>query len=143
MIIINLSTSILRPIQQVFDFISNPGNNASWQYGLLASSQKSEQNKVGSIFYWMGHFMGRRFEGDFEVTEYVPNKKYGYRSVLSDMQLHTVFAFNAVNGGTLVITSTQASTNGLFKVTDPIVAIYAKKLFKENLGNLKSLLETS
>ena len=143
MIIINLSTSILRPIEQVFDFVVNPGNNVSWQYGSLASAQKSEQIGIGSIFYCVGHFMGRRFEGDFEVTEYEPNKKYGYRSVLTNMQLHTLYAFNAVHGGTLVITSTQANTHGLFKLADPIVAKYAKKLFNENLVKLKSLLETS
>ena len=69
---------IYRPVKQVFDFISIPENDFQWQYGILKSAQISDGGiAVGTFFRSIGHFMGRRFQGTFEVTEYEPNKRYG------------------------------------------------------------------
>ena len=81
---INLISSklIYRPIKQVFDFISMPENDFQWQYGTLKSAQVSEGGlRVGTFFRSVGHFMGHRIQGTYEVTEYEPNKKYGFKSL--------------------------------------------------------------
>jgi hypothetical protein len=142
MISINISTLILRPVWEVFDFIATPENNSQWQYGSIESVQISKERKtVGSLFSSFGHFMGRRIQSTFEVTEFEANKSYGFETISGSIQLQTSYNFEAIDRGTTVIVSTLINPGGFFKLLDPIVARVAKKQFKENLAKLKELLE--
>lgn len=143
MIFINISTLILRPVWEVFDFITEPENNSQWQYGSLESVQISEGNtKPGTLFSSFGHFMGRRIQSTFEVTEFESNKSYGFKTFSGPIRLQTSYQFEAVDSGTNLVVSTQVIPDGFFKLVDPIVARAAKRQFKENLVKLKELLET-
>jgi hypothetical protein len=140
---INLSTLILRPVWDVFDFIATPENNSQWQYGSLESVQISAgEMQLGTIFSSVGHFLGRRIQSDFEVTEFETNKSYGFETISGSVQLQTSYNFETDDRGTTVIVSSLISPGGFFKLIDPIVASTAKKQFKENLTKLKELLET-
>ena len=142
MISINLSTLISRPIWEVFDFITAPENNQLWQYGSLESVQVSAGDlQVGTIFSSFGHFLGRRIQSNFEVTEFEANKSYGFETISGPIQLQTSYSFESVDSGTTVIVSSLINPGGFFKLVDPIVASAAKKQFKENLEKLKEILE--
>ena len=143
MISINLTVLILRPIWEVFDFITNPANNSKWQYGSLESVQLSSGDmQVGTLFSSIGHFMGRRIQSDFEVTEFETNKSYGFETISGPIQMQTSYNFEVVDHGTNVVVSSLINPGGFFKLIDSIVAKVAKKQFKENLTTLKGLLET-
>ena len=134
---------ILRPVWEVFDFITTLENNSQWQYGSLISMKTSDGDmQVGTVFGSFGHFMGRRIQSDFEVTEFEANKSYGFETISGPIQLQTSYSFEAVNRGTNVIVSSLINPGGFFKLLDPIVARATKKQFKENLARLKELLET-
>ena len=142
MISIKVNTLILQPVREVFDFIVEPENNALWQFGSLESAQLSDGGmQVGTLFSSFGHFMGRRIQSSFEVTEFESNKNYGFKALSGPVQLQASYKFEAVDHGTNLAVSTQVSPGGFFKLVDPIVARVAKKQFKENLAKLKRLLE--
>ena len=135
---------IYRPIKQVFDFISIPENDFQWQYGTLKSAQISEGGTgVGTFFRSIGHFMGRRIEGTFEVTEYEPNKKYGFKSLSGPLHSQTLYTFELAGGATQVNISTQASATNVFESNDGILEKRMRKQLKENLTLLKDILEQS
>jgi len=135
---------IYRPIKQVFDFISIPENDFQWQYGTLKSAQISEGGtSVGTFFRSIGHFMGRRIEGTFEVTEYEPNKKYGFKSLSGPLHSQTLYTFELAGGATQVNISTQASATNVFESNDGILEKRMRKQLKENLTLLKDILEQS
>lgn len=141
---INLTTSILvyRPIQQVFDFISTAENDFEWQYGTLASAQVSEgATRIGAFFRSVGHLMGRRIQGTYEVTEYEANKTYGFKSHTGPLQLQTLYTFEIAQGSTKVSVSTQANAVNFFKIPESILEKQLKKQLKENLVMLKGILE--
>jgi hypothetical protein len=143
MISINLNNLILRPVWEVFDFITTLENNSRWQYGSLESVQLSPgDTQVGTVFSSFGYFMGRRIHSDFEVTEFETNKRYGFETISGPIQLQTSYNFEALDRSTKVIVSSLINPGGFFKLVDPIVARVAKKQFKENLSTLKELLET-
>jgi hypothetical protein len=143
MISINISTLILRPVWEVFDFISTPENNSQWQFGSLESVQISAgEMRIGSLFSSFGHFMGQRIQSNFEVTEFETNQIYGYETISGPIQLQTFYSFETVEHGTKVIVSSLINPGGFFKLVDPIVARAAKKQFKENLTTLKEILES-
>jgi len=143
MIFINVSTLILRPVWEVFDFIAAPENNFRWQYGSLDSVQISAGDlRVGALFSSFGHFMGRRIQSTFEITEFETNKSYGFETFSGPIQLQTSYSFETVDHGTNVLVSAQVNPGGFFKLVDPIVARVARQQFKENLAKLKIILET-
>ncbi len=135
---------IYRPVKQVFDFISIPENDFQWQYGILKSAQISEGGiGVGTFFRSIGHFMGRRIEGTFEVTEYEPNKKYGFKSLSGPLHSQTLYTFELAGGATKVNISTQASATNVFQSDEGLLEKKMKKQLKENLELLKDILEQS
>jgi hypothetical protein len=98
--------------------------------------------RIGTLFSSFGHFMGRRIQSTFEVTEFESNKNYGFKTLSGPVQLQASYKFETVDRGTNLVVSTQVSPGVFFKLVDPIVARVAKKQFKENLAKLKDLLET-
>lgn len=142
MIDINLSTLIYRPIRQVFDFVSVPENDFQWQYGTLASSRLSEKiDLIGSFFRSIGHLMGRRNLSTFEVTEYEPLKKYGFKSLSGPLNSHTMYIFEMSHGSTKVSISTQLVVVNSLEINEGILEKKMKKQIKENLALLKEILE--
>lgn len=133
---------IYRPITEIFDFISTPENDFQWQYGTLTSAQISEGvAKVGAFFRSIGHFMGRRIESTFEITEYEPTRKYGFKSLSGPMHSRTLYTFETAGGATKINVSMQASAVNLFQADEGILEKQMKKQLKENLEMLKQILE--
>jgi len=139
------STLICRPVPQVFDFISNSENDFLWQYGTLDSSMIPAKavRGVGSFFRNIGHLFGRRNLSTFEVTEFDPNKKYGFKSISGLLTMHTLYTFEVVSGCTKLDVSTQASAIDAVQVRESALERLLKKQLRENLLLLKRLLETS
>lgn len=143
MINLTLTTKIYRPIKQVFDFVSVPENDFQWQYGTLASTRLSKNlGTIGSFFQSIGHLMGRRIQGTFEVTDYEPDSRYGFKSLSGPLNSQTSYTFEVAEGSTRINVSTQAKLVNFFQMDERIVEKMMKKQIKENLAMLKDLLET-
>lgn len=142
MIDLNVSTMIYRPVKQVFDFISIPENDFQWQYGTLAAASLHEgASKTGSFFRSIGHLLGYRIQGLFEVTEYEPNRKYGFKSLSGPLHSQTSYTFESAGGSTKISISTQAHVVNSFQVNERLLEKRMKKQLRENLVLLKDLLE--
>lgn len=142
MINLNVSTLIYRPVSQVFNFMSAPENDFQWQYGTLATARLSEDTgSIGSLFRSIGHLVGQRFESTFEVTDYEPNRKYGFKSLSGPLNSQTSYTFEIASGSTKVTVATQANLINPFQMTEGILEKKLKKQLKENLAMLKELLE--
>src|SRR5687768_11297731 len=142
MINLNASTMIYRPIQQVFDFVSSPENDFQWQYGTLTAAGLSEGvSKIGSFFRSIGHLLGHRVQSTFEVTEYEPNRKYGFKSLSGPLHSQTSYTFEVASGSTKISISTQAHAVDFFQMNERLLEKKLKRELKENLTLLKDVLE--
>jgi hypothetical protein len=142
MISFDLNTQIYRPLQQVFDFVTTPENDFQWQYGTLSSAQISKgEVGVGTLFHVVGHFMGQRIESVYEVTDFEPNKKYGFKSRSGPTDSYILYTFGAMQGSTRLKVSTRVSTGNLAKPGGIAVEKKVKKQCRENLALLKDILE--
>ena len=143
MIDLNASVDIYRPIQQVFEFISATENDFQWQYGTLESARVSTGAMgVGASFRSIGHVMGRRLLGTFEITEYETNKRYGFKSLSGPLESRTLYTFETARGSTRVNISSQVSAMDASEVNPKILEKQLKRQLKENLVLLKGLLES-
>jgi hypothetical protein len=133
---------IYRPIKQVFDFVSVPENDFQWQYGTLAAASLPDGvSKIGSFFRSIGHLLGRRNQGIFEVTEYEPNTKYSFKSLSGPLHSQTSYTFEVSKGSTRISISTQAQVVNFFQMNERLLEKKMKKQLKENLALLKDVLE--
>lgn len=143
MISFNLDISIHRPIHQVFEFVTSPANNNQWQYGTFDSmSVPGLAAGLGSVFRTIGHFMGRRLSGTFEVTDFEANRKYGFKSVSGPVQTRTLFNFEVAGLFTRILVQADVESTNYFQSNEQTIAKKLKKQFKENLEHLKTLMET-
>ena len=137
----DLQTQIYRPLKQVFKFVVTPENNFEWQYGTLASAQISKgEISIGTLFRTVWHFMGRRIETLYEVTEFEVNKRYGFTSLSGPVDSRALYTFEMTKGGTRIHLSTETNPGDLFK-TEGLMVQKFKKQYQENLVLLKSVME--
>ena len=145
MISFESSEVICRPAGQVFNFLSTPENDVQWHYGTLASSTLSEGiPSKGTFFRSIGHWMGRRNLSTFEVTEYKPDQKYGFKSLSGPLSSQTSYSLGMVdNGCTRIEISIQADVVNFFQMDEDILEKKMEKQLKEDLAMLKDLLEAN
>ena len=71
-----LSIMINRPIEEVFDYVSNLQYGPQWQTGLVEVRQITQgAPAAGSQFASARKFLGRKLEAVVEITAYEPNRK--------------------------------------------------------------------
>ena len=142
MIRIEESTVISRPVAEVFEFAANPGNQVLWAAAVKESKQTSEGPVgVGTTYSQVTELLGRRAEGDYEVTEYEPNRRFSTRTTSGPLELHSIITFKAVEGGTEVTLEGEAEVAGFFRLAEPIIARITKRQVASDVGTLTDLLE--
>ena len=135
------SIVINRPLEEVFALLSNPENNPKWQSGIVELRKTSEGPiGVGATYRSVNQFLGRRIEGETEITEYEPNRKYTLKSKLP-FPVEARTTFERVEGGTRINLKTEVEIGGFFKLAEPLVVSMGKRQFEGDLANLKDLME--
>jgi hypothetical protein len=144
MIKFDLNVEIYRTLHEVFAFVVTPENNFHWQYGTLMSAQISNgEIGIGTLFRATGHFMGRRMESVCEVTEFEPDRRYGFKSKSGSLDLYTLYTFDVIKGRTRMNVFVQLDPGETLMVSDTATQRSIKKQYRENLALLKDILETS
>ena len=141
---INLDFGVLvdRPIKDVFAFVSNPGNMSKWNSAVVSLEQATPGAVgVGTKFKSIGEMMGRRIEGEMQITAYEPDTKCGFQVNAGPMQVNLTLSFKTVGTGTKVNLNAQGNPGGIFKLAEGVMAGQVKSMMEGNLARLKSVLE--
>ena len=142
MINLDLGTLIDKPIKDVFAFVANPNNMTKWNSAVVSLEPITPgEMGVGSKFKSIGEMMGRRIEGEMQVTAYEPDTKCGFQVNAGPMQVNITLSFKTVGTGTKVSLNAQGNPAGVFKLAEGVMAGRVKSMMEENLARLKSQLE--
>jgi carbon monoxide dehydrogenase subunit G len=142
MINLDLGTLIDKPIKDVFAFVADPNNMSKWNSAVVSLEQITPGAVgVGSKYKSVGEMMGRRIEGEMQVTAYEPDTKCGYQVNAGPMQVNLTLAFKTVGTGTKINLNAQGNPAGFFKLAEGMMAGRVKSMMEENLARLKSILE--
>ncbi|MBI3163723.1 MAG: SRPBCC family protein [Chloroflexi bacterium] len=142
MINLDFSALIDRPQKDVFAFVANPGNMSKWNSAVVSLEQvTSGAVGVGTKFKSVGEMMGRRIEGEMQITAYEPDTKCGFQINAGPMQVNITLAFKTVGTGTKINLNAQGNPGGLFKLAEGVLAGRVKSMMEENLARLKTVLE--
>jgi len=137
-----VTTFINRPLQEVFDFMTNPANFAQWQSGTKSAKWASEGPvDVGSIFNSTGQMMGREMKMDLEITQWVPPNVWGIKGQSGPMKFDAVSKFESKAGGTQVTQTFEGEVGGLFSIAEGLAIKQLQKQVESDGIALKKLLE--
>jgi len=85
--------------------------------------------------------MGQRVQTTFEVIEYEPTTRYGFKSLSGPLQSFTSFTFEIAKGYTQVKLSMQANLTNMVELSENVLEKKMKRQLKENMAMLKNILE--
>lgn len=137
-------TTINRPIQEVFAYLSDIERQADW-VSTLSESQKttSGPTEVGTKYRQVVKVLGRRVEAENEVTDYQPPTLFAFRGKSGPMRMEMRFTLTSAGPETTEVTQVaEGASGGVFKLADPIMARTMKKQFAADLETLKTILES-
>jgi len=140
----DVSSTIKRPVEDVFAVLSNVENNPKWSSVALEAEQTSPGPiGVGTTARFVGKFLGRRIESESEVTEFEPNRKYSWKSKSGPFPIKASTTFEQIEGGTRVNTTAEAEPGGFFKLAEPLIMSMGKRQFQNDLDSLRDLMEAN
>ena len=141
MITVEHSVVINRPIEKVFEFMIDIENAPQWRQGLVEVKKLSDELVVGTRASEVLQFLGRRMETTYEITEYEPNKKFGFKTTSGPIPMEGGFNVEPAEGGTKVSFKIQGEAGGFFRLAEPILARMVRRQVETDYANLKDLLE--
>ena len=138
-----LSVSINRSPQDVFDYVTDPANDTKWQSSTESSQWTSEAPYgVGSTQDSVIKFLGRKIASASEVTIWDPPNTFGFKVTKGPIPFQGVLGFESTGeSGTELIADFEAEFGGFFKLAEGLVGKQVNKEMDSNFSALKLLLE--
>lgn len=139
-----VSTTIERPVEDVFAVLSDFSNGSKWSSGQAEPAVKTSDGPIGVGTTWHGvsKIIGRRFESDVEFTEFEPDRKIVF-TITKPFAMTATVTFEPVAGGTRIRQAIQAEPGRFFKLAEPLVVTMSKRQLQNDLDTLKDLMEAS
>ena len=141
MIEITASTTIQRPPEVVFAYLTDLEKLPQWAAGVLESRQTSPGPRgVGTTYDIVGQVMGRRVPGTYTITQYeAPHTFGGKNSGL--LTFDEIYALEALDGATRLTQKAQVQPQGIFKLLAPLMRGALQQQLTGDLAKMKKLLE--
>ena len=145
MIKIEVKTEIMCPVEEVFAFTVSSDFDSQWQSGVLDAAQTSMgPMAVGATFRQDFQFLGRRVRSTFEVTEYIPNEAFGFRTTSGPIPIEGSYTYEKLADGVTRITMrAESEVGGFFRLAEPLVSRTAQRQWEANFLTVKDILENT
>ena len=133
---------IARSQQEVWDFVSNPANNAKWTKAEPAEWTSKGPPGVGTTVREAAKVLGRLVESPTEITVWDPPNEYGRKSIGGKIAWESLIKLEPKNGGTQLSIVAQGQIHGFFKILSGLAGRQARKNTDADLKALKRLLDS-
>ena len=135
------SVVISQPVEHVFEFVTNPRNNAIWQTDILDLEMTSDsQVGLGTAYRCVNRFMGICIESENVIAEYAPSKVCRIRTRNGSLSGECSMQFEAVEDGTKFTASGELDMR-YFKLLKMVAKRKINKQIKADMLKLKHILE--
>lgn len=136
------SVVIKRPLAEVEAYMTDISNDSEWQEDVRESVITTEGPLgKGTAGYEIRNVMGLAMRTEWTVTGYHPGTSYSFASKKSPVPYEGTVLFSIEPGGTRVTYRFSLKPGGLPGVLDPLMSLAFTPRFRQNLEQLKTLLE--
>ncbi len=143
MVSVEVSTSIDRPVGEVFRFVENEDNIPKWDDDLIKATKTSEGPiRQGSTLHLdIKPFMGAT-EGDGRVLAHQPNEIIELQFDFGKLKPHVFHLFETQGHSTRFTRRVEIEPPGIMKLMQPMIKAQIRKRNVAYLAKLKSLIES-
>jgi uncharacterized membrane protein len=139
------SVEIERPVEKVFGYVTDLENLPEWAGPVVGvrDVQRATPDRLrqGDKFTVVAKFLGRRFETPCEVTDYLSNRQFSFRSTGGPVPQEFTYTFEPTLEGTHLTQSVEAEPGTFFRLTGPLFEAAGRRQINNDLETLKDLLE--
>jgi uncharacterized protein YndB with AHSA1/START domain len=137
----NGSIVIERPVESVFDFVTDLEKNPRWQSGMENAEVTSDGPvSKGTTYRCTNTFMGKRYDTEGVVSEYAPNRKCSFRFKAGEVTGETRFIFEPIDGATHFTAEGEIHLSLFFPIKS-LANLKAERKVRQDLSDLKKILE--
>ena len=138
----SVAIQVARPIEDVFEFVSDARNRPRWDESVDSEELTSpEPIGVGSTVRTRMRSMGRDYELGWEVAEHEPPHRQRIESTSGPFSTTLVYDLEEAGDATLVRFSVTGRPAGAMKLMQPLIARSTQRNLDRAFPRLKELLE--
>ena len=142
---VDVTTEILiqRPIDEVADFASDPDMATKWYVNIKSATWKTPGPlRSGSEIAFTAHFLGKKLEYVYRITEYRPREKLVMETAQGPFPMQTTYIWTAMDRQTTKMTlRNKGYPKGFTRLAAPFMAFMMRLANKKDLKKLKEILE--
>ena len=132
------------PIGEVASYVGDPSNAPEW-YRRIASAewQTDPPIALGSRIAFRARFMFKDLDYTYEVTEYTPGEQVAMRTARGPFPMDTTYTWRAVGERVTHMTlRNHGEPSGFARIATPLIAAAMRRAMRQDLAQLKRLLES-
>lgn len=136
------SVTVLRPVEDVFGVLTDVTLTGRWYPARVEEWWTTQPpHGVGSVRRARVTVFGGAMENDAVVTEYEPPRRAALKGLSPSAPFDISFAFEQIDGGTLVNVDSTFSLRGVMRVIGPLLIGRYERGWERGLANLKEMME--
>jgi hypothetical protein len=134
-----------RACTEVAAYAGDPTNAPQWYVNIESVVWRTPQPvAVGSRLDFVARFLGRRLAYTYEVVDLVAGERLVMRTAQGPFPMATTYTWQPVDAGrTRMTLRNRGEPTGFAKVTAPVLAAAVRRANRNDLANLKRILERS
>jgi uncharacterized membrane protein len=136
---------INRPATAVSAYAADPANAPAWYVNIESAQWKTPPPlRTGVQIAFAAHFLGRRLEYTYRVTEFIPGERLVMRTAQGPFPMETTYTWAPASAAATRMTlRNRGEPAGFAKLLAPFVAGAMRRANNKDLARLKSILEAS
>src|ERR687885_255880 len=129
------SVEIARPVERVFSYVTDLENFPEWTGPVVEvrdvqKATPEQRLRAGDRFTAVAKFLGRRFETPCEVTDYLSNRQFSFRSTGGPVPQEFTYTFEPTLEGMRLTQSVEAEPGTFFRLTGPLFEAAGRRQIK-------------
>ena len=140
---VTTETVIDRSVDHVSMFAADPANAPRW-YANIESVEWVTPPPIGlgSRLAFVARFLGRRLAYTYEIVELVPGRRLRMRTAEGPFPMETTYTWEPTEQGkTRMRLRNRGEPRGFSRIGAPVMAAAIRRANRNDLSNLKRLLE--
>jgi uncharacterized protein YndB with AHSA1/START domain len=136
------SVRIERPVEEVFDYVSDPLNFPQWNSAVQAVRATSPRaGEVGSAYLMERDLPGGRARNELEIVARERPTEFAIRTTSGPTPFVYRYRFSSENGATAVVLDGTVELEGAARFLAPVASRAVRKGVEDNFAVLKKILE--
>jgi uncharacterized membrane protein len=139
---LDMTVDVARPLDEVFAFVSDLGNDPKWRREWERAERLTQGPiGVGSSYAHYASVLGKQTRAVYEVTEFDASRLVRWRTVEGRLPLSFWRRVDRVDGGTRVTMGYSGDFPGLLGLLRPLLIALGRRALGGDLPTLQRVLE--